>query len=470
MAEIGDLPLEILEKIVCLALLPRTSHRAGQIASVNSLWQNIVEKKTFEKLRLGVDDISTVMEILRNRPERFSLVRHIIFDVVLPTYSPADCTTVESPRDRFHNDIAFSMSMNALLNHLGQWPSTGQALELQLYVFSPTDARCLIGNLWVRYWYGVVPGDILHNRMYGAVLELYRKTNKPVPAVTKFTIRDDCERYIAVSGFECLLRAFTGLKELNIRHWDSFKHSPDSSRRANRRRMALALEQISDSVRSMKFNVIYYPPADHRFSGQRTCEDGNQSDPLTVAYRNTTQKMIVVDVYGMLGTPELFWPKEVNAANPAPFWPNLKRMELYYHILDPTGEWLFDSDSHTDSRHQADLPFFNPPTNVIPAEDFSPMQNRFTANQQKMDDFYSAVAKAVANMPKLEHLRLQAITYWDGNVAPFHVFKFTLDGTMGCATWSGTPPFEPSVDVIGAWRKMARERDLFLSFESKDPE
>ncbi|KAI0539188.1 hypothetical protein GGR58DRAFT_465500 [Xylaria digitata] len=470
MAELGDLPLEVLEKIVCLAVLPGTSGKMGQVASVNSLWQSIVEKKTFEHLRLGVEDISTAMRIFQNRPERFCLVRLIIFNVVLPTYSAADCTTAESPQDRFRNDIAFSMSMNALLDHLGQWPSTGQALELQLDVFSPTDARFLIGNHWVRSWYGVVPGDILHNRMYGAVLELYRKTNNPVPAVTKLTIRDDCERYIAVSGFECLLSVLTGLKELDIRHWDLFKHSPDFVRRLNRRRMAKALEQMSDGVRSMRFNVVYYPPADQSFPGNRTCEEGNQSDPLTVAYRNVTQKMTVVDVHGMLGTPELFWPKEVNAESPAPFWPNLKRMELQYHILDPTGEWLFDSDSRPGSRHQADLPFFDLPSNLIPTEDLVPMQNRYTANQQKMDDFYSAVAKAVANMPKLEHLRVQAITYWNGNIAPFHVFKFTLNGIMGRATWSGTPPFKPSVDVIGAWHKMAYERDLFLEFESKYPE
>ncbi|TGJ85443.1 hypothetical protein E0Z10_g3299 [Xylaria hypoxylon] len=470
MAGLEDMPLEILEDIVGLALLSGISGTAGQIASVNSLWQSIVEKKNFQQLRLGVEDITTAMEILRNRPERFSLVRLIIFNVVLPIYSVADCTTLESPQDRFRNDIIFSKSMDVLLAHLGQWPSTGKTLELQLYAFSPTDARWLVRNRWVRYWYGVVPGDILHNRMYGGALELYRKTDNPVPAITKLTLRDDCERYIAVSAIECLFRALTGLRDMDLRHWDLYKHGPEFLRRSNRRRMAKALEQMPDSVGSMRFNVVYYPPVDQNFQGQRTCEGDDQSDPLTVAYRNVTQRMTVVDVHGMLGTPELFWPKQVNAENPAPFWPNLKYMELRYHILDPTGEWLFEPDTHADPRQQADLPFFDLPADLTPKEDLRPMQNRYTANQDKMDEFYYAVANAVANMPKLEHLRVQAITYWTGNIAPFHVFKFTTDGRIGCATWSGTPPFEPSVYVLKAWRKMAHKRGLFLSLESKHSE
>lgn len=234
--------------------------------------------------------------------------------------------------------------------------------------------------------------------------------------------------------------------------------------------MANALEQMPNSVGSMRFHVKYYPPADQRFKGQRVFGGNVESDPLTVAYRNATQKMTIVDVHGMLGTPELFWPKQINEANPAPFWPNLKYMELYYHILDPTGEWFFEPDAYGNRRHQADLPLHGLPASYTPREDMLPMQNRYTADQNKMDDFYTAAAKAATNMPKLQHLRLQALTYWNGQVAPFHVFKFTTDQRVGRATWSGSPPFEPSIDVFKAWRQMASKRGLFLSFESKNTE
>ncbi|KAI0914574.1 hypothetical protein F4823DRAFT_621572 [Ustulina deusta] len=470
MVGLSEMPLEVLEDIVHRAVSFGISGKAGQMASVNSLWQKIVEKKTFQQLRLTEAGVSKAMEILQNRPERFSLVRLIIFSVVLPTYSAAACTMLESPQDKFMNDLDFSKSMNVLLAHLAQWPSTGKTLELQLYAFSPTDARCLMGTRWFRYWYGVVPGDLLHNRTYGVTLELYRRASNPIPAVTKLTIRDDCERYVAVSLFEHLLPVFTGLRDIDLRYWDLYKFGPDSLRRSNRLRMAKALEKMSGGVSSMRFSVVYHPPADQTFRGQRTCEESDQSDPLTVAYRNTTQKMTVVDVHGMLWTPELFWPNQVNAANPAPFWPNLKYMELYYHIMDPTGEWLFEPDRYGNRRQQADLPFFDLPPDLTATEDLRPMQNRYTANQDKMDDFYTVVAKAVANMPKLKHLRLQAITYWAGRLTPFHVFTLTIEGRMGHATWSGAPPFEPSIDVLKAWRTMAYERGLVLSFESQHSE
>ncbi|KAI0456032.1 hypothetical protein F5B21DRAFT_502783 [Xylaria acuta] len=466
MTGLNQVPLEILEDIVRLAVPPGVKGIVGQLASVNPIWQSIVEKQSFQELRLQVEDIPKMMEILQNRPERFSLVRRLVLFVALPTYTAVDCTVIESGEDRFRNDLVFSKSMNILLTHLGNWPPTGRTLELQLYPFSPSDKRCIVGNQWSRYYFGIVPGDILHNRAYDSTLELYGKTDNPIPAITKLTLRDDCERYIAVSGIERLFQTFTGLRDIDVRFWDN----SNFMRRSARRRMAKALENMPGSVGSMRFHVKHCPPADQTFNGQRLCEDNDESDPLTKACRNATQKMTIADIHGMLGTPELFWPKVVNAANPAPFWPNLKYMELYYHILGPTGEWFFEPDTHESPRQQADLPFHDLPARYTPRQDLNPMQNRYTANQDKMDEFYSAVAKAVANMPKLQHLRVQALTYWAGGIAPFHVFVFKTDGRVGRATWSGTPPFEPSTHVLKAWRKMAYERGMFLNLKSKDAE
>ncbi len=89
MVGLSEMPLEVLEDIVHRAVSFGISGKAGQMASVNSLWQKIVEKKTFQQLRLTEAGVSKAMEILQNRPERFSLVRLIIFSVVLPTYSAA---------------------------------------------------------------------------------------------------------------------------------------------------------------------------------------------------------------------------------------------------------------------------------------------------------------------------------------------------------------------------------------------
>jgi hypothetical protein len=97
MATINQVPLEILEDIVSRAVTSRISVAGpvimvkpsiGQLAAVNSKWQQIVEKNTFQVLVLTADDIPTAMKILQNRPERFSLVRQIVFQVKLPSYGP----------------------------------------------------------------------------------------------------------------------------------------------------------------------------------------------------------------------------------------------------------------------------------------------------------------------------------------------------------------------------------------------
>ncbi|KAI0973181.1 hypothetical protein F4678DRAFT_428168 [Xylaria arbuscula] len=469
MVGLGDMPLEILEDIVLSAVSFRVSSKAAELATVNSVWQSIVETKTFQQLRLNVDDISTAMRILRNRPERFGLVRLILFHAILPAYTAAECTTLETPQDRFSNDIVFSKAINRLLTYLTGWPSTGKTLELQLYAFSPTDARALLGTRWFRYQYGIIPGDVLHNRTYGSVLEIYSRTaDKPIPAVTKLTFRDDCERYIAVSGLEHLFRIFTGLRDMDIRFWDIYKHDPDNVRQGIRRHMAKTLDQMPKTVSSMRFNVAYYPPADQRFQGPRTYEGEDKSDPLSVAFRKATQKMTVVDVHGMLGTPELFWPN--NPASLAPVWPNLEDMVLYYHIINPAGEWLFEPDRGPIRRIQADLPFYDLPPEMVPDEDIRPMQNRFTPNEDMMEAFYIAIAKAVTHMPKLKHLHCQAITFWNSRIVPLHVLRVKIEDRIAHATWSGNPPFEPTADTLKAWRMMAYERGFFLSLEARSSE
>jgi hypothetical protein len=73
---------------------------------------------------------------------------------------------LESPRERFQNDIVFTKSMNILLKHLSEWPITGKTLELQLHPFSESDARYLKDGQWKRSFFGPIPGDILSVSKY----------------------------------------------------------------------------------------------------------------------------------------------------------------------------------------------------------------------------------------------------------------------------------------------------------------
>ncbi|KAI1745230.1 hypothetical protein F4680DRAFT_465292 [Xylaria scruposa] len=130
MTTLDKVPLEVLEDIVCLAMSIGVNGLAGKLAPINSVWQSIIERQGFQELRLQAEDIAKTMRILRNRPERFNLVRCLVIFVALPTYTAVNRTVIESSEDRFRNDLVFSKSMNIVLTHLSNWPPTGRTLEL----------------------------------------------------------------------------------------------------------------------------------------------------------------------------------------------------------------------------------------------------------------------------------------------------------------------------------------------------
>ncbi|TRX90435.1 hypothetical protein FHL15_008604 [Xylaria flabelliformis] len=117
--------------------------------------------------------------------------------------------------------------------------------------------------------------------------------------------------------------------------------------------MAKALEAMPGIVRSMRFHVEHYPPADQRFNDEGLCEDNDEFSPL----------IWVLPANGFL--------------NQAP-------------------------------KHLANKPncHSTTPARYTPKEDLCPMKNRYTGNQDKMDELYSAIAKAVAKMPKLQPLQV----------------------------------------------------------------
>jgi len=232
--------------------------------------------------------------------------------------------------------------------------------------------------------------------------------------------------------------------------------------------LAKALGQLPSDLDEMNLYIEYCPPANQVFTAQSTLDEHGNPDELTTAWRRATQKMSIVRTFGMLWTPELFWPKQISDADPEPSWPRLKHLTVQYHIVDPAGDWIFEADHYPPYRAQLVRPRYRVPQSYgPPLEDAQPSQFRFTAMQEKMDEFYSTLAKAATNMPKLEVLYVQAITYWGYDVVPFHMFCLLIDDYNRTArvVWSGNPRYEPSDQVLRQWRTMAYIRDLSLRFE-----
>ncbi|KAI1178213.1 hypothetical protein F4777DRAFT_595277 [Nemania sp. FL0916] len=488
MPGLGDLPPEIKHEIARWALADGDPAVSNRLGAVNQDWQQIIDEYRFQNIHLDKDNIEETMRLIRRRPTRFNLVRHLVYTVKLPTYTPPEYKKFELGTDKIRNDHVFSNSIHLLFKQLREWPLTGRKLELQLRVYSETD-RLVYQKYPVydgrEFFQGGQPippsfgegacrstfafgQDNLEDghrvRVYGSVLELLKPPLEPVPVVTTLTFYPECKRFISEVTMMDLFRALSGLEEVIVGFSDHHKLKAVTLRINSRQMIAAALGSLPAGVEKLYFSVDYHPPANQSFLGQNLCQGGNASDLLTVAFRNISQRLKAVCVDGMLGTPELLFPKQVSEAESAPFWPHLKRMELRFHILEPTGEWLFEPERSEEPLVRFFEAFHGLPPHLTPEEDKNPMQNRYAPNQLKMNEFYIAVARAVNNMPQLEFMCLQAITY-DGHVlCPSHTFRLVIEDRDARAGWTGDPVFSPSRNVREEWARMAHSRDLDLEF------
>ncbi|KAJ4300564.1 hypothetical protein N0V88_003243 [Collariella sp. IMI 366227] len=109
------------------------------LASVCRKWQHIVEPLVFRSSRLNSTDLAEFAAVF-SEPRRRCLFVNFKFDVVLPTYSGADCAMYETDNDRkSHDRIVFEV-VTALFNHLSSWglDPTG-TIWLSVDAYSPTD-------------------------------------------------------------------------------------------------------------------------------------------------------------------------------------------------------------------------------------------------------------------------------------------------------------------------------------------
>lgn len=187
---------------------------------------------------------------------------------------------------------------------------------------------------------------------------------------------------------------------------------------------------------------------------------GESEDQFTKVFFQVTQGLEHVDARGVLGSPQLFWPKDPSSEQSLPFWPHLKTLTLHFYPATPEGKWLFERDPIAGQQDA-----WYPGQSHFPEEMYATRCYRCWPNQDLLDELYLAVARAVARMPQLRSLSLSGLMY-DGIkyfCTEFHTFQLEVKGRTATATWSHTPEFVPSGRVLQAWEQAASERDLELT-------
>ncbi|KAI0836669.1 hypothetical protein F5Y06DRAFT_298355 [Hypoxylon sp. FL0890] len=479
-----SLPQTIVNKIVDIVTYEYNRNERLSLVTVSKKFQHAIEQKTFKWLHLNLVRVRHASGIL-SRSDRWSHVREVIFEIILPNYSEEACTRYENDAEKAENSRVFTQNIIEMFNLLSQCPvaCATKPLTLQLSIFSETDTIRLghtrsRGRVTQKATFtGPVPGDIRGWRYRRSKLQLDQSVRlAPIKhlRISSFLLRKciGLSKHHRHVDAESVMRITSAIMQPHLKSFDCIfgdTEKIDLSRRIAHRE---DIAKVIDSLPRLDYFELLYeylPPLNHDFKPPVLHNPDTQSDSVSCAIRKLTQRTKEINIYGILGSTELFWPKDYQPGAPKPYWQSLEYLKISYHPITPCGKWLFERDHSWRARVMNKQLFVRPePREGRANEDYHAYQWRHTAIQKDMDEFYIAVGLAMANMPKLSTLELNAINLpaWRWDEKPLHAFSFKVcSNTEAVATWHSSPIFQPGPEVLHVWNQSAFKRGLELTIQ-----
>ena len=197
------------------------------------------------------------------------------------------------------------------------------------------------------------------------------------------------------------------------------------------------------------------------------------SDPLSDRLRTFSQQLTSISLEDIVISSELFWPTNSDSVQ-FPHWPHLTSFELVFQPITPSGNWLFDRDPMAEvysGDESRDLSLYFGDDEIPAREDWKADYFRIKPIEHLMNDFYLAAGHAVAEMPRLKVMRLEAVS--SGN----HGLEYKATASTAnlelwdmpryyCEELWDRPPFQFSKDVLKVWMDAAR-RNTGAELEAK---
>ncbi|OTA97800.1 hypothetical protein M434DRAFT_379227 [Hypoxylon sp. CO27-5] len=398
------LPLELVEHIIHKVVdintermpynddiiqIAKNKYEVARLARVSRLFQVIVERLTFSILYLTEDRIPKAISILDRFPHRIRSLRALY--------------VIMNPKQIDQTILLFDF-----LSWLQLRPFIARKIYLDIWVTVPSAADykdLLTHKTWLR-------SSRTPLFLFDVHLCLRHLTFGPPPnigAILRTT-----------SNFTCLNRLELGVVDVRC------------SRRRIREIQYKIIETLNNvpPVKSFTFNSFASRHENHFM----TLMPGDSEDRVASALRRLSQKLESLEFRDVLGSPQLFWPKQPTPELPTPYWPDLSYVVIDYEPQMPSGERLFQIDGQ---RH--------------------PIQTR-------LDEFYRAVAFAITRMPKLWAMHLTAqLTREIGTPSYYyHLFTFVARRKVAIATWYALPRYVPCEEIIQIFKQAAHHRDLEL--------
>ncbi|KAM0259132.1 hypothetical protein ACHAQJ_003503 [Trichoderma viride] len=477
------LPIEITQHIVELASwhepdgLPRRRQSIcanlpgiTQYAGVCREWRDLVERQTFQNLRLDRARLADIDQIVCRRRQAY--VRTVDLDVELEPYGAEVYGDFETAEENARNSSIFSETLRLFFDAFSRWAPGGNGLDrdgagisLRITAFSPSDVgRCGEAEM-SRRKQDVRNRDLLDDRYIHSILQL-------VPAATELPVVESVselisgrERHISAPAWALIINSMPNAKKIDINFWENEKKDLEL-RKQLRDEIGDALARMRCPDAEVTLSCSYAAPKDHASSPPTLIGARGVDDAFARGLRTWARQLKRLHLSNLVIAPEVFYPAASDDEEAASEWPHLEQLDVEYAAVTPHGTWLLERNPEDSPRDRpspvVDLDEYSQEDlgiEVPAPEDMYEYGFRTVPVAAEMDRLYASAARAARRMPALRSVYLvtfDVALLWGHK---YHGFLYRYDAIRGIATahWGSLPGYKPSEDVVGLWREMANE-------------
>ncbi|KAJ5637143.1 hypothetical protein N7490_007022 [Penicillium lividum] len=459
------LPPELTGLIVSYIAPPLEPHEQqqgqshlSQYATVDRVWQEIIEERTFSTLCLGTAKRLDEFRRLKLNSRRKSCIRRIDLLVELEPYDVDARSRFETDEEHQRNNMLFTQAIQSLLQVLASWPNNPQGIELSIIAQSPSDIGAIPDERERRKRRKAArfdrEKDLLNLRYEKSYLQLDESFKSlSVPIISSLSVKKlyfygrliqpaSCARL--ASNLPCLRSVILDLN-------DDCKRDK-SLRKRNRNDFATLFHLWPPTVQEFCLDFNHNAPRHNGFLPENVMQ--NNSDLLSSHIREFSQQLTHLTIQAVVGR-ELFWPlypegKDVKL----PFWPNLVSFSVEFTPVTPSGDWLFERDPNElddkidsdDSDPEGEYPDY---VRTVP-EDRPGGHIRSKTIPAFFNELYCSAGQAALRMPQLKYMSLQTARY-DGR----HRFEYEIKNGVAKVMWADTHGFHPEDSVLQIWKDVA---------------
>jgi hypothetical protein len=356
-------------------------------ATILRTWREAVEEVNFAELNINSDDFESFQAIVTGR--RRALVRELSLTVTMPDCSDDVRHEDESDEEQQANNERFTRALCKFFSLLKVWEDEGMQTPLRLVI--PVDNNCSpedsLRGRKVAGWSGSC-------RFESSVIRFVQPYLLPILSnVTYLGVYGHGVRRLEPTMATTIAASLPNLLECRweLAQGDAWVLDEKIGNRAAFAKALKHMQLLPRATASIEFQHEHV--GDQRDRGQNFVPPGLSYDPFSASLRMLSQNLATMHVTACLDST-IFWPSAHEIDAITPHWPHLKELYIDFSMLSPAGDWYF-----TGPEYDPDNDVFNDPEYYHEYYRIDPDPDSFTP-------FINAFAKAVKNMPVLEHFKL----------------------------------------------------------------